>query len=82
MASRYSRVNSGKNDRPVPISPNKTVNVYVLIGLVRMSNDPGLATGNSYPGFACTIARAPPSQVITWFLIIDIMILTYLNNRG
>ena len=28
-------VESSVRDRPIPISPEKTVNIYVLIGLVR-----------------------------------------------
>lgn len=73
MASHLSSA-SVKNDRPVPISPDKTVNVYVLLGLVCCWKSEG--------AFQHALSHPLPYQVITWFLIIDIMILTYLNNRG
>lgn len=66
-------IESSIRDRPIPISPEKTVNVYFLLGLVRVY-------GLSKSTYRCMLRI--PWQIITWFLIIDIMILSYLNDRG
>lgn len=67
-------VEASVRDRPIPISPQKTVNIYVLVGLVRIER-PRQSQGSDS-------RLAPYWQIITWFLIIDVMILSYLNDRG
>lgn len=72
-------VESSVRDRPIPISPQKTVNIYAVLGLVRKQT--GRHRSNDSNAVDIDIMKAF-LQITAWFLIIDVMILSYLNDRG